>query len=195
MIKFFYVLYYLKLFDDNDVLQDMFNVENCLSERQKYNGQWKNLSETAEVALALLYREEYGIRVHRTNAFDTMINRAINYIQNEFNYEKSCWLEDENSTAKSLNVILHYDEIFNFAFDDFLVDLLSNTNKYSQAVNISNNIKALDFAQEQNNTLQVKMEEKDDQIRDFTSGIRYSGILIMKYKFLVGLLASAFAPL
>lgn len=191
-LKFIYVFCALNPNDNHKMYEIVNIIENCLFNRQKYNGQWKNLSETAEVALALLYRNEFVSFQQRTVDFDTMINRAINYIQNSFDYKKSCWLDDENTTAKSLNVILHYDEIFNFAFDEFLIDLISNTEKYSQAINVNNNIKALDFAQEQSTKLQLKVEEKDSIIEKQKVSKQYSKKLINKYKFLVGLLSSAF---
>ena len=191
-IKFLYVFLTLTEAKHQEAYDMLSVIESRLFHRQKYNGQWKNLSETAEIALALLYRNEFPIQIIRTMDFDTMINRSINYIQNSFDFEKSCWLEDENTTAKALNVILHYDEVFNFAFDDFLIDLVSNTNKYSQAINVNNNIKALDFAQEQNTKLQIKIEEKDSIIKKQKTDKFYLNKLIKKYKFLVGLLSSAF---
>lgn len=192
-LKFLYVCYDIERDSEETIFALLDVFEQCLEERQQYSGQWNNLSETTEITLSLLCRNEFNINIQRTERFDTMINRAINIIQNSFDYEKSCWLDDENTTAKSLNVILHYDEIFNYAFDDFLADLVGNANKYSQAVNVNNNIKTLDYAQEQNQKIQVIAEERKEKIDKQRVELKYSKKLIKKYKFIVGVLASAFA--
>lgn len=161
-------------------------IENELYSKQRYNGEWKNLSETSEISVALLSRIKYNWKFKNSEDYEVMINRAVNYLQSNFDYDKSCWLGDENTTAKSLNAILLYDEVFNFAFDDFLVDLINTTNKSNPIFVVSNNIKALDFAQTQYNRLLDEKQKSDVLAKEMKTQKYYSLKLIKKYKLLVG---------
>ena len=161
-------------------------VEEKLFAKQRYNGEWKNLSETSEISVALLSRIKYNWQFKNSEDYELMINRAVNYLQSNFDYDKSCWLEDENTTAKSLNAILFYDEVFNFAFDDFLVDLINTTNKPNPIFTVSNNIKALDFAQNQYNRLLEEKQKSDALAKQMRTDKYYFLKLIKKYKFIVG---------
>lgn len=161
-------------------------IENELFAKQRYNGEWKNLSETSEISVALLSRIKYNWRFKNTEDYELMINRAVNYLQRNFDYDKSCWLEDENTTAKSLNAILFYDEVFNFAFDDFLVDLINTTNRSNPIFTASSNIKALDFAQNQYNKLINEKQKSDVLVKEMRTHKYFSLKLIKKYKLIVG---------
>lgn len=161
-------------------------IEDQLFSKQRYNGEWKNLSETSEISVALLSRRKYNWKFKNSEDYELMINRAVNYLQSNFDYDKSCWLGDENTTAKSLNAILLYDEVFNFAFDDFLVDLINTTNGSNPIFTVSNNIKALDFAQNQYNKLLNEKQKSDVLTKEMKTQKYYSLKLIKKYKLLVG---------
>lgn len=161
-------------------------IEKKLFIEQRYNGAWKNLSETSEISIALLSRLKYSWNFKVTEDYELMINRAVNYMQNNFDYDKNCWLEDENTTAKALTAILFYDEIFNFAFDDFLVDLINTTNKSNPIFAVSSNIKALDFAQIQYNELFNEKRNSDTLLKEMKTHKYYSLKLIRKYKMIVG---------
>ncbi len=59
-------------------------IEKKLVDEQSYNGAWKNLSETSEISIALLSRLKYSWKFKVTEDYELMINRAVNYMQNNF---------------------------------------------------------------------------------------------------------------
>ncbi len=165
-------------------------VEKKLFDEQSYNGAWKNLSKTSEISVALLSRLKYNWKHKNSEYFEVMINRAVNFIQNNFDYDKTCWLNDENTTAKSLSAILLYDKVYDFAFDDFLVDLINSANRTNPIFSVSNNIKALDFAQSQYNQLISEKQKSDLQVREIKKNKHYLLKLIKRYKLIVGFTAT-----
>ena len=165
-------------------------VEKKLFDEQCYNGAWKNLSETSEISVALLSRLKYNWKHKNSEYFEVMINRAVNFIQNNFDYDKTCWLNDENTTAKSLSAILLYDKVYDFAFDDFLVDLINSANRTNPIFSVGNNIKALDYAQSQYNQLISEKQKSDLQIGEIKQNKHYLLKLIKRYKLIVGFTAT-----
>lgn len=160
-------------------------IERYLSSIQEYNGEWKNLSETAEMSIALSLRINYSWNYKCTSIYESIINRSVNHLQNCFDYSKSCWLDDENTTAKALYAILLYDQIFNFTFDDFLVNLIDSTDRINPVLNATSNLNALDHAQENYNRLLYKKERVDNELQQLKKGNNNNEKLIKNYKLII----------
>lgn len=160
-------------------------IESHLQSIQSYNGEWKNLSETSEMSIALLARINYEWKYKTTSLYESMINRSVNYIQNNFDYSRNCWLGDENTTAKSLFAIWLYDQMYNFTFDDFLINLINSTERINPVFNVNNNINALDYAQEHYNQLLQEKKKVDQELKSLEENQKYTKKLITKYKLIV----------
>lgn len=166
-------------------------IEAFLHDTQQYNGMWENLSKTSEIALALLYRNRFTDNILISDTFRQITNNAINCIQSFFDYNACCWLNDENTTAKSLTAIYEYGLVFSYTFNDFLIGLSDTSNKYVQSGNVSNNIKAIDYAQKLNNDLIFQKCKQDSNIANYKKEATANKKLIKMYKFIVGLIATA----
>ena len=166
-------------------------IEVALRDTQQYNGMWDNLSKTAEIAIALLYRNHFSDNTIVSDAFTQITNKAINCIQSSFDYSTCCWLNDENTTAKSLTAIYEYGLVFSCTFNDFLIGMTDTLNRYGQSSNASNNIKALDYAQQLNNELIYQKHEKDIVLKRSEKEAANNKKLIKTYKFIVAAIASA----
>lgn len=187
LCKILRYIYIVNIFDPSSIPVEKYvnAIESHLQSIQNYNGEWKNLSETAEMSIALLSRINYQWSYKTTSLYESMINRAVNYIQSSFDYSKNCWLGDENTTAKSLFAILLYDQKFNFTFDDFLVNLINSTERINPVFNVNNNINALDYAQKQFNQLLQEKKAVDTELKDLNKNKKYTKKLINKYKVIV----------
>lgn len=167
-----------------------------LYEIQKYNGIWKNLSETAELLLALLQIQnvvEESKNYKNVEFYRRIVNLAVNCIQNSYSLEQSCWLNDENTTAKALLIIAQYDKAFYSTIDDFLLDISNTTKRYRDEMNVENNIIALDYAQSECNRMFNENSKLNDSNNKVQKEINHIKKLITKYKLIVGTLVASVA--
>jgi hypothetical protein len=102
-------------------------IESILKERQDLYGNWKNISETAEITAMLL--EVYANR----SAFDgslttinTLVTKGIEVLHSQYDPKSGMWADDLATTAKAMYAIAQYDKTFNFAINDFFLDLKTN---------------------------------------------------------------------
>jgi len=105
-------------------------LESIFKQRQDIYGNWKNLSETSEITATLL--ETYDLRKGINQSLDTvntLIIRGIEVLHSQFNPKSNMWSDDLNTTAKAMYAIGMYDKIFNFAVNDFFLDLSNHETK------------------------------------------------------------------
>lgn len=102
-------------------------MESILKERQDIYGNWKNITETAEITAMLL--EVYELRSKINISMDTiniLIPKGIEMLHSQFNSKANMWSNDLSATAKAMYAIGLYDKNFNFAINDFFWDLKNN---------------------------------------------------------------------
>ena len=195
IIKFYFTLF--KISDDykSKAYGALRKIFIFLYNQQKYNGEWKNLSETTELILAILFCKDIFHTELRDIALEIerMISNSISFIKQEFDYDKNCWLDDENTSAKALHSVVLYENIYCSIFNDFLFHAIAVSEKNISSVNIDNNIKALDFAQMEYNKLVI---EKNGLAKDkitLISENKKNRKLIRTFKAIVGTLSVALA--
>jgi hypothetical protein len=99
-------------------------IESTLRARQDIHGNWKNISETAEITLMLL--ESYNARANINidlNMLNTLIANGIVALESQYNANASMWADDIGATAKAMHAIALYDRVFQFSINDFFSDL------------------------------------------------------------------------
>ena len=161
-----------------------------LAKTQKYNGEWKNLSETAELTLAIISSRKVFEDLDMNETLNSILDSSIRYIENSYSKKKTSWLDDENITAKSLHILYLYDRDFNFFIDDFL-EVISNTGKkYVNEVNVANNIKALDYAQGECNILSDLNIKFTSENIELQKELKFTKRIITRYKLIVGTLTA-----
>jgi hypothetical protein len=112
------------IFTDKKYTQYLKKIEIILSERQDLYGNWKNLSETSEIVVMLM--NVYAIRTNidsSLNALNIVITKAVEILHSQFNSISNSWGDDLNTNAKAMNGVGAYNKIFNFAINDFFLDL------------------------------------------------------------------------
>lgn len=195
MIKFYFVLYKIDENFKEASIERIRIIFEILSKTQKYNGEWKNISETTELALAMLFcRDIFNTELQYISALvEKIVGNAVGFIQQNFNYDNFCWLDDENTSAKALHSIVLFDGMYSSIFNDFLVDAIDISERSNNSVNLDNNIRALDFAQSEYNKLAIektKIEQEKIVLIAEKNKIRK---LIRAFKGIVGTLSVAFA--
>ena len=139
-------------------------IETILNERQDVYGNWKNISETAEIAVMLL--ETYNIRSNIDLSMEianTLITKGIRNLYSQYNQQTSMWSNDINSTAKAMYAIGIYDNIFNYAINDFFSELKNHQNMKVELTEDTNIYKVGEFYQTID-TLEQKNEELNKKI-------------------------------
>jgi hypothetical protein len=99
-------------------------IESTLRDRQDPHGNWKHISETAEITLMLL--EAYDARSkidHELHTINTVITKGVEALHSQYNARTGLWADDIAATAKAMNAIGLYDKLFNFSINDFFSDL------------------------------------------------------------------------
>jgi hypothetical protein len=98
-------------------------IETTLRDRQDSYGNWKQISETAEITLTLLESHPARAKIgYEMNAINTLIAKGIEALHSQYDIETNMWASDISTTAKAMNAIALYDKIFNFSINDFLSD-------------------------------------------------------------------------
>lgn len=195
LIKFYFVLYKIDIGYKGKAIEVIRLILVMLSKTQKYNGEWKNISETTELALAVLFcREIFNTELQTscTNV-EKLVGNAISFIQQKFNYDDFCWLDDENTSAKALHSVVLYENIYSSIFNDFLVDAIAISEKSINSVNLDNNIRALDFAQTEYNKLSIEKTKIEQEKIALIAEKNKSRKLIRTFKAIVGTLSVALA--
>ena len=109
-------------------------IEAVFGERQDLYGNWKNISETAEITAMLLEIHELRSNIGAsTNTLNTLITRGIEILHSQYDSQTNMWSDDLGTTAKAMYAIGMYDDKFNFAINDFFVDLKNNQEKTSKS--------------------------------------------------------------
>lgn len=125
------------IFTDKKYTQYLKKIEGVFSERQDIYGNWKNISETSEIVVMLM--DVYAIRANIDTSLDQLnilITKAVEILHSQFDSYSHSWGDDLNTTAKAMNGIGAYNKIFNFAINDFFLDLnhhQTNEVKFSEA--------------------------------------------------------------
>lgn len=112
------------IFTDKKYIQYIKKIETVLAERQDIYGNWKNISETSEIVVMLM--DVYAIRTNidsPLNAINIVITKAVEILHSQFNSSSNSWGNDLNTIAKAMNGVGAYNKIFNFAINDFFLDL------------------------------------------------------------------------
>ena len=172
-------------------------VVNYLQSMQRYDGKWRNLSLTAELTLAILqaFSSKSSYMDYENKALKSIASSAIIYIKDCYDYEQKCWLNDENTTAKCIHIISLYDEFFNYAIEDLLLDITHVSANRTNPLNVTNNIIALDEAQSRCNSLLKEKNDALDENKKKSSEIKKSKKIISRYKVMVGFLVASVALL
>jgi len=116
-----------EIFTDKKYIQYIKKIETVLSERQDIYGNWKNISETSEIVVMLM--DVYTIRTNidsSLNAINIVITKAVEILHSEFNSMSNSFGNDLNTIAKAMNGVVAYNKTFNFAINDFFLDLNNN---------------------------------------------------------------------
>lgn len=142
-------------------------IENLLTERQDIYGNWKNISETAEITAMLL--EAYEKLSEIDNTISILITKAIEFLHSRYNSMTMMWSDDLNTTAKAMYAISNYDRIFNFAINDFFLDLnhhQTNITKMAGAdfTMIDRFYKNIDFLEKENESLNKAIQNRENDI-------------------------------
>jgi hypothetical protein len=102
-------------------------IESILKERQDASGIWKNISDTAEITAMLIETYELRSAIDTSlNTINTLITKGIEVLHSQFNPRTNMWSDDLGTTAKAMYAIGAYDKQFNFAINDFFLDLKTN---------------------------------------------------------------------
>lgn len=172
-------------------------IVNYLQSMQRYDGKWRNLSLTAELTLAILqaFSSKSSYMDYENKALKSITSSAIIFIKESYNYEQKCWLNDENTTAKCVHIISLYDELFNYAIEDLLLDITHVSTNRTNPLNVTNNIIALDEAQNRCNSLLKEKNDALDESKRKSLEIKKNKKLISRYKVIVGFLVASEALL
>jgi hypothetical protein len=104
-------------------------IESVLSERQDTYGNWRNVSETAEISAMLLDSHEDRMAIPVSmESMDNMISKGIESLDSQFNPASNLWGEDIAATAKAMYAMTKYDMIFDFTINDFFAKWRSSPN-------------------------------------------------------------------
>lgn len=145
------------VFTGKPSIQYIKKIESVLSERQDIYGNWKNISETAEIATILM--DVYPIRSQIESPLSTLnilITKAIEILHSQFNSFTKMWGDDLNTTAKAMLAIGEYNRTFNFAINDFFLDL--NHHQSNIALMTGNDIGIIDGFYRKIDTLEKEKE-------------------------------------
>ncbi len=154
-------------------------IEEILKERQDVYGNWKNVSETAEITAMLL--EVYELRSKldtSTNTFNTLITKGIESLYSQFDSGKSMWGLDLGTTAKAMYAIGVYDKIYNFAINDFFVDLKNSQETRIELTEeltvsrIGDFYKAIDALEERNEDLSRTIMASERKMSSTVAGLK-----------------------
>lgn len=111
-----------------------------LRSRQNDEGEWKNLSETAEVTLNLLDITFNGSGMYEFPIIENSVMSAIEYLYRSYNFKTYCWGNDINTTAKALHAIGLYDKNKNYSANDFFNEISIQNLRLSEISNRENEV-------------------------------------------------------
>ncbi len=116
-----------KVFPQEKTITYLDKIESILKERQDIYGNWKNISETSEITAMLLetYEARSNINIP-VSTINILITKGVEVLYSEFNSRTNMWGDDLGTTAKAMYAIGMYDRVFNFAINDFFLDLRKN---------------------------------------------------------------------
>lgn len=121
------------VFTAKSSIQYIKKIETALADRQDIYGSWKNISETSEIASLLM--DVYSIRLEIESSLSTvniLITKAIEILHSQFNPINKMWGDDLNTSAKAMHAIGAYNKFFNFAINDFFLDLNHHQSNVAQ---------------------------------------------------------------
>lgn len=145
--------------------QTVDNIAQILELRQDELGQWRNLSETAEVALSLLEIEfdidKKGKPFLSLSKLNENVDRAIGYLYQTYDTNTHCWYNDINTTVKAAHAIGLYDQVKNYSANDFFEEILIHYERLHAKTHLENSNKSsLSYVK--------AIYEKDQLIRKLT---------------------------
>ena len=120
-------------------------IAQLLLDRQNPNGEWRNISETAETATMLL-RLKLNKDILFGNLKDDVNNNiiiAIEYLYVHYNKKEYNWSADFGTTAKAMHAIGLFDVVNNFSANDFFLDVSLKSKVHLDSMNIEHNSTAL----------------------------------------------------
>jgi hypothetical protein len=115
---------HFNIFPDFKVASYVATIESILQDRQDIYGNWRNIAETAEITGMLLeaYHDRKSINPN-LHTINVLIAKGIEILHSRFDVNTHSWSNDLNTTAKAMRAIGLYDKLFNYAINDFLLDL------------------------------------------------------------------------
>lgn len=160
-----------KTFSTEKTITYLDKIESILKERQDIYGNWKNISETAEITAMLLEIYELRSNINTpTNTINILITKGIEVLYSQFNSRTNMWSDDLSTTAKAMYAIGMYDKIFNFAINDFFFDLRRNQElkiEITEEINIDkigNFYQTIDRLEKEKETQSKKVMENEKSI-------------------------------
>lgn len=104
---------------------DADQISEVLVKRQDEFGEWRNLSETAEVALLLLDIERNSPNASALlSLLGESVNRAIGRLYQTYDNRNYSWAMDINTTVKAIHAIGLFDKVKNFSANDFFSEII-----------------------------------------------------------------------
>ena len=118
---------------------DADKIAEVLAIRQDELGEWRNLSETAEVSLLLLEIEMDSLKKQNiVSCLSENINRAISRLYQAYDNKHYCWYTDINTTVKAIHAIGLYDQVKNYSANDFFNEIIVHYQRLHIMANLDN---------------------------------------------------------
>jgi len=120
-------------------------IAQILIAKQSANGEWRNISETAEIALLLLQirLKDEVLFAALQNQVNICVVNAMEYLYVHYNHDEYNWIDDVGTTAKAMHAIGLFDTINNLSVNDFFVDVSLRSRSHLGSIGLEQSSKAL----------------------------------------------------
>jgi hypothetical protein len=108
---------------DSDLNNDVTAILSVLRSRQGVNGEWRNISETGELTLALLRLSDQHARFAADRNVAESILKGVEFLLRDFDPRLGNWRDDINATAKAAHALALFDKQAGLSAGDFFADL------------------------------------------------------------------------
>jgi hypothetical protein len=94
-----------------------------LRARQSSDGEWRNVSETAEVTLALLRLRQRYKQLANNKELAEIILKGVERLLHSYDTRLGNWRDDINATAKAAHALALFDKQSGLSVDEFFADI------------------------------------------------------------------------
>lgn len=108
---------------ESSLNKDVSSIIELLRSRQGPDGEWRNISETGEVTLALLQISQKYQRLTSDEKLTEAILRGMESILRNYDVRLGNWSDDINATAKAAHAIALFDRQRRLSANDFFADI------------------------------------------------------------------------